>query len=297
MAQVTPVPQSTQPAPTAKPAAPVKETPPPVAEKPVETSEKPVKEKGKMKWLYIVVIIMAVISLALVSYIVYTEIFKEGEAVTTDQDDDDIEDHDTDTDVDVEDVEDSSETEDFTGDYVGAELPVGWDISEYSDGDGTDMVADGVDFTGLTGLEVLNGDSDMIFKFYAVYGIGGVDSCDEYYQFEDYSEDDYNDVVASSLGFGTDTELIDYTDVEYTEFTFLGLRIRRVEKMLFQDIVDGETYFEPACNISYGVWNLEDLAFNDGDMDSSAYMWEIADDATEEELLLLDDILASMEVI
>lgn len=257
----------------------------------VKESPQPAGEKKKIKGLYIVIIMMAIIALGLVGYIAYSEIFLSEEPEATQEEEEGIEEEDTDFDIE----EEEAETETFTGDYVTAELPVGWSIVEYEDGDGTDMVTDDVDFVGLTGIEVLNDAGNMIFKIYAVYGIGGVDACDEYVQFEDFNEEDYDDIVGSSAFVDTVTELVDYTDVDYTEFTFFGLKVRRVNDELYWDSVEGETYFEPACNISYRVWVLEGLTFSDGDMDSSSYMWEISDTATEEELLKLDDILDSMD--
>ncbi len=279
-----PAQQPAQPAPQqAQASSEVKEVP------------KPAGEKKKMKEIYILVIMLAIIALGLVGYIVYSEIFLSEEQEATEEEGE-VPVEEEATDVEVEDVDEGvSDTETFTGDYLTAEIPVGWDIIEYEDGDGTDMVASGVDFVGLTAFEVLNYGGEIVFRMYAVYGIGGIDACDEYVQFEDFNEDDYDDIVESSAFVDTVTELVDYTDVEYTEFTFLGLRVRRVEKELFWDTIEGETYFEPACNISYAVWNLEGLVFSDGDMDSSAYMWEVSDTATEEELLKLDEILDSTD--
>lgn len=284
--------KSSSPEPQAQTPTPQKEEPKPVQE------SKPPADKG-LKTLYIIVIVLGIIALGLVSFIVYSEvILKEEPASNTEQDD--TEEQDTDEMADAEENEEEDEEEEpvheeYEGDYVTATLSEGWSIVEYEDGAGSDMLTDNTTFTGLTALEVVTPGEGVAFKIYAVHGIGGVEACENYFQFEDDSEDYYNEIVADSAVHSIVPTIVDYSATDYTEFTFLGLRVRRVEDKLFWDTVEDATYFQAACGLSYSAWNLEGVSFTADGIESSSYMWEINDQADEAILLELDDILDSIE--
>ncbi|MFH1547483.1 MAG: hypothetical protein ABIC57_03280 [bacterium] len=302
MAPETPVPQPTDvtpasdtatPGPASAPeATPTPEAQPEPAPEPA-AAPKPVEEKGKMRWIYIALIFIGLIALALVGYIAYTEIFMEDAQEVSDDSGEDMDEQETDTDLDVE--EEATET--FTGDAVTAELPEGWSIVEYFDGAGTDMTVTGVTYVGLTGLEIINPDDDVVFSIKAVDGIGGVDSCETYAQFPDYNVTHYNEDVTLSAEIGVTTSPVTYTADDYTEFDFLGLSVRRVEDYLYIDEVAGNSYFEPPCGLLASAWQISDISYTTEGVESHAYIWEVDDEATDAELLQLDAILASIEAV
>jgi hypothetical protein len=137
----------------------------------------------------------------------------------------------------------------------------------------------------------------VIFSLKAVYGIGGVEACEDYFQFADNDTDYYNQIVADSAVHGITPTIVDYSTTDYTEFTFMGLSVRRVGQKLFWDTVEDATYFQAACSLSYSAWNLEGVSFTADGMDSSSYMWDINDSADEAILLELDSILDSMSEV
>jgi hypothetical protein len=49
-----------------------------------------------------------------------------------------------------------TQTQTFIGEAVTATLPKGWSIQEYFNGEGSDMLTEGVTYTGLTGLKIFN---------------------------------------------------------------------------------------------------------------------------------------------
>lgn len=292
----TPVPQPTQPAPASQPVpAPEPKPDVPVQEKPQASTGDSAGKKGKMSWLYIAVIAMAVVALVLVGFIAYTEIFKES---TPDSSSDEGSEGEGMEEVPLEGVGVEEETMGtFEGDAVTAELPEGWSIVEYFGGDGTDMLTDGVVYTGLTGLEIMTPGEGAAFTLKAVYGIGGVDACKEYYQFADNSTDFYDMIVETSAENGVVPTIVDYTETEYTEFTFLGMSMRRIGQEIFNDNAEDDEYFQAGCGMTHNLWTPEGLSFAADGEEYGTYQWDINDEADEAILLELDAILGSMQAI
>ena len=185
----------------------------------------------------------------------------------------------------------STPLETFTGDVLSAIFPSGWRIEEYLDGEGTSMIMDGTEFTGLTGIKIFNGEKE-IMHIESVYGIG-FEACPEIPRFLDSSTAYEEEQESIAAEIDESVTYLDYTDTLYSEFEWLGKRVRRVGTTLYYDTILDNEYFEPQCEVAF--FQLEDLGFEDADgRVGSVYMYTISQDATEEELEILDKILVSM---
>jgi hypothetical protein len=180
----------------------------------------------------------------------------------------------------------------FKGETLSAVLPEGWEIIEYFDGEGTDMIDPGTSYTGLTGIQILN-EREGMMKIEGVSGIGFV-GCQELPRFTDSSpeyeqeQEELNEEIMEE-----EIEYLDYTDIPYSEFNWFEKKFRRIQTALYYDTVEDNDYFEPQCEVSF--FRLENLGFEDADgYPGDTYMYTISQEATEEELRLLDQILISM---
>jgi hypothetical protein len=180
----------------------------------------------------------------------------------------------------------------FEGETLSAVLPEGWEIIEYFDGEGTDMIDPGTSYTGLTGIQILN-KREEVMKIEGVSGIGFV-GCQELPRFTDSSpeyeqeQEELNEEIMEE-----EIEYLDYTDIPYSEFNWFEKKFRRIQTALYYDTVEDNDYFEPQCEVSF--FRLENLGFEDADgYPGDTYMYTISQEATEEELRLLDQILISM---
>jgi hypothetical protein len=189
------------------------------------------------------------------------------------------------------DFDNSTPLETFTGDVLSAIVPSGWSIEEYFDGDGTSMVMEDGEYTGLTGIKIFNEEKE-IMHIEAVYGIG-FEACPEIPRFLDSSTEYEEEQENIAAEIEETVTYLDYTNTPYSEFEWLGKRIRRLSTTLYYDRVEGDEYFEPQCEKNF--LNLEMFGFEDSQgYKGTVYMYTISQDATEEELETLDKILVSM---
>ena len=182
----------------------------------------------------------------------------------------------------------------FTGDYVTAEHLETWTITEYMNGDGTTMLVEGVDYTGLTGLTITNSDGAGVLRMEAVYGIGGMAACMEYYEFDDSDAAYYAEVVTLSAVEDVVPSVVDLTSSDYSEYTLFGKSVRRVDTVLYWDTTAGSDTFDAACGISHGVWSIAAPNFVAYGDDSGSYQLTLAPGASEADLVILDDIFESL---
>lgn len=253
----------------------------------------PKEEKRRDLGVVILNILLALVTVLLLGYIAYRNGYinldnilnirkeKEFDSQEESQDEDTIL---------IED-EDSLVLETYEGEYLSAIVPAGWEIVEHFDGEGTEMIDPGTMYTGLTGIQILNEEVE-IMKIEGVSGIGFV-GCRELPRFKDSSpeyeqmQQDLNDEVQEE-----EIEYLDYTDVLYSEFQWFDKVFRRIGAALYYDTVLGDEFFQPQCEVSF--FRLEKLGFNDGTYPGDTYMYTISQIATEEELRTLDQILISM---
>lgn len=184
----------------------------------------------------------------------------------------------------------------FTGEFVKAQLPEGWSIKEYKDGDGTEYLVDGINVKGLTGLEIKK-DENIIFKLEAVDGYGVID-CGELAHFKDFSKEYEEKWMGGDREIGEETKILDFSNTAYSEVILFGTKIRRVGKTFYYDTVEEGPYFESHCTRLILVF--KDLVFTVGKGSNqskhSDYQYTLSEDVSEDNLLLLDGILKSMKV-
>lgn len=270
-------------------------SPPPMEQ--TENKVVPVEKKGKDIWVILLNILLALITIFLLAYVAYKNgyididnIFntkEEGEEQSSEEENEDDEEA-----TEIEETEDDEVVMGtYEGDAFSAIIPEGWSIVEFTDGDGSDMMVEGVTYIGLTGVTVFHGE-DQILHVKAVSGIGFV-GCPELPLFSDSSaayKDEQDDINAEVQ---MEMELLDYTTTDYSDFEWFGKDFRRVNTSFYYDTVPGNNFFEPQCErIAIGV---PGFSFEDADgYEGTAYFYEISEEASEEELETLDGILASM---
>jgi hypothetical protein len=184
--------------------------------------------------------------------------------------------------------------ETYDGEYISAVLPLGWEIVEYLDGEGSEMLASETTYSGLTGMEILHEDS-VIMKIEGISGIGFI-GCGELPRFTDSSSEYEKLQEETNKEIEIDEEEIkylDYTDVAYSEFQWFNKKYRRVGEALYYDTIEDDEYFQPQCEVSF--FRIEELGFEmDGEYIGDTYMYTIYPDATQSQLSTLDQILTSM---
>ncbi|MDD3475114.1 MAG: hypothetical protein PHP08_04450, partial [Candidatus Dojkabacteria bacterium] len=280
------------------------ETPTLEVPKEVVTPIPEVKPKKKT-WLLIIVIALAVIFTLVAGYIIYKKLIvkpidttNEEEVINEENSAEEIENGSDlcalgDEFCFTEETEVSEENI-YTGEVITATLPEGWSIVEYFDGDGTESLPDmGLAYSGLTALDIINPENKQVFTLQAVSGIG-FEGCPNYPLFDDDSPSYHAEQESASTEMGETLNTTDYTGSDYEEFEWLGVTFRRIDDKYFYDTKEGNNYFEPPC--VDGLLTLEGLYFTDEDgYKYEAYFYGPTDDATEDDLVIVDQILESME--
>lgn len=257
------------------------------------------KEKGRDLGVIILNILLALVTVLLLGYIAYRNGYINLDNILNTQEEENLDSQEKqDSDSQEEQDEETPAEEDplvletYEGEYLSAIIPEGWEVVEYFDGQGTEMVSPDITYTGLTGIQILN-EGTEIMKIEGVSGIGFV-GCQELPRFTDSSseyeqmQEDLNEEVQQE-----GIEYLDYTDTPYSEFQWFDKRIRRIGAALYYDTVEGDEFFEPQCEVSF--LRLQELGFVDsGEYPGDTYMYTISQEATEDELRVLDQILISM---
>ncbi len=252
-------------------------------------------KEGKNRDLGVIIlnILLALVTVLLLGYIAYRNGYINLDNILNVQEEQEVDSQEgEETETIFVENEDPLILETYEGEYLSAIIPTGWEIVEYFDGDGTEMITSGTIYTGLTGVQILNEGREII-KLEGVSGIGLV-GCRELPRFEDSSseyeqvqQDLNNEIMEEEI------EYLDYTDVPYSEYQWLEKRFRRIGAALYYDTVEGDEFFEPQCEVSF--FRLQELGFEDeGGYIGDTYMYTISQMATEDELRTLDQILTSM---
>jgi hypothetical protein len=242
------------------------------------------------RWIFYILLllfgfILGILTLYMLEYTGTTTLIqRESESEPTDIEEE------TDTDLEAEEI---SELASFTGDYVTANLPEDWSIVEYTDNTGSDILIDGVIYSGLVGLKIFNENDVEMFYIKAVDGIGGVLGCSEVYEFADSSTNylAHGNDLANEVGT-IPTSTVDLTTSSYSELSVLGWDVRRVGSTLYRNMQDSEPGFNPACGIDKYL-SISSLGYT-GTVAGDSYEWGISDTAVSTQLDILDDVLESL---
>jgi len=270
------------------------------------------KEVKKKFPVLVVVIIMGIALLAAGVYAGYSFSKLNQEAENADEQEileEEIEEEE------VEEQEEEMEEEEielstYLGDYMTAELPLGWEIIEYEDGYGSDALMEMTDYEGLTGISISTDNGDEILKVYAVMGIGGTNLCSTVAQFSDTPQAYIDEINQRTTDFNVGTTpqepmpvVVQIGDEDYTAFEFIDFRGRRVGTDLYWNDLDNDNAneFHPLCGLDAAVLNFETLSFiydsGFGTEEANLYSVEIVGQPSEADLLLLDSVMDSIEVI
>ena len=176
----------------------------------------------------------------------------------------------------------------FQGEYISAEAPEGWSIKEFKNGEESDTVTEGVQYSGLTKLEIRNEDKD-IFRLEILDGVGSV-GCPQIVLFKDSPENFEENQNEQNELIGIEANVLNYTDTQYSEISLFSTKIRRVGTKFFYDTNSNTETFEAQCESNWielnGLENVSPVSY--------FYVW-ISQEASEEELTALDSILGSLD--
>lgn len=262
--------------------------PPPLTENTPENitpipTPTPVKKRSPL--LTIILSFVLLLTLLLLYLLFFTKVFEDLFVVNTQ--DENSQENEQENPQDEEDIELTT----FGGDTFTASLSEGWSIEEYYDGEGTNMLTEGITYTGLTGLKIFKNNIEM-FYLKAIYGIGFA-GCPNYAKFTDESTTYYNQVMSDNQISGTQLNVTDYTQDEYSEFTWLGKTFRRVERAYTYDTIPNNTYFEPACVPTLVTFEGLEFQPEDGPA-ATSYDYGPTQGATLDDLDVIDTILENM---
>ena len=195
---------------------------------------------------------------------------------------------------------------DYLGAYIDAELPEGWEIIEYEDGEGSDMLMD-AEYQGLTGLSIVTDEDEEVFQVFAIMGIGGIDICDTVAKFTDTPQSYIEEINDLTTEYNTSVEnpepmpvVNQIGDTEYTEVSFIDYRGRRVGNKIYWNDLDNVNLseFHPLCGLPAGALSFDTLTFeytSSGMADTgSSYGVRIIGDPSEATLLTLDYVVSSI---
>lgn len=187
------------------------------------------------------------------------------------------------------------QTKNFVGKYIKAELPTGWEIVEYGNGEGTEYLMDGTNYTGLTGLKISYNQKNILIMS-AIDGFGS-NECSKLPHFKDSSEKYENDMKEMVEGTGNTFELLDYTNGGYEEYKWFDRNIRRVGSTFHYDTQNDNAYFEPQCMFPVVAFETSLFSNDSGSPTMNSYQYELEQTTAKTVLEQLDAILKSMKVI
>ena len=111
-----------------------------------------------------------------------------------------------------------------------------------------------------------------------------------YAKFADENKTLHNQLIDDNKVTGTELNILDYTNSEYSEFEWLGKTFRRVGKEYNYDTVPNNVYFESACVPT--LVSFDGLQFQPEDGPAAlAYDYSLTDIATLDDLEVIDSIL------
>lgn len=256
---------------------------------------KPTPKPKRNGGLVALCICLALIIVGLLVYIAYEKEYIQIPFLSKTNSAQDTEEDTNTNDGDATEADETVVTTPFTGDTFTATLPEGWTMQEYYDGQGTEYLSDGPDYSGLTGVKIFNPSSTQMFYLAAVNGIGFA-GCSEYYAFADDNPAYRAQAQASADEMGDPMNINDFSSMPYFQYEVLDRTVRRIATKIYLDDEEGNDYFEAPCfNV---VVTFDGLSYTDEDNSPyTAYFYGFNTAITGDELLKVDDILKSMKFV
>ncbi len=189
-------------------------------------------------------------------------------------------------------------TKEYTGTYLKAILPNDWSIKEITDATGDPLVPSGSDvtMTGLTGLAILDSNSNPLFNLWVADGIGGSGGCSEVVQFND-TDPNYIDQLKSSNNSGDALKIDDYTRQRFSYINLLNLSLRRVGNVYYINTSSNNNSFNAACGGGARTMNFQSIGYTYSTSPTTVdhlYLWSITNNLSETTLVQLDQVLNSI---
>lgn len=192
----------------------------------------------------------------------------------------------------------------YRGKYVSVELPLGWNIREYSNQDGLEMsYTEENSFVGLTGLEIITDNNISIATFKGSRSTGGGLICNKVYKFNDTSNEYLNYIASIPKSYPTydysQYELINLSDNTYVEYQVLERNVRRIKNDFYWDTTTGDETFDPECGWSSSRIVFDALGYYFTGADNrnsfnSRYAFSVLPNTEVSELMKLDKVLESL---
>ncbi len=262
-----------------------------------QPQEAPKKSLPKNYILIAIALITLVVCLGvLVIYLLFTNTnVLNTNSNNNNSDNDQLEDNDT-----VLSFAEEDTTYEWSGNALSATLPTDWTVVEYTTVEGMEMYAEqeNMSFDGITGIEVYNESDALIFSVKGVSGIGGTGACSELSVFSDTPDSYIQSVTEENAYVGEAAPtIIDLSNSEYSDISFLGRTFRRVGNEMYVDVGSNAQTFETGCGISANFVIINQIAFSimgEFTVTGNSYTFEIESNIVDEETLTkLDDVLNS----
>lgn len=263
----------------------------------METPELPQKTFPKNMLLMGIVLVVIIICLGVtVIYLLFTKTQVLDTSSNNNNSEDDTEIENDNTDVTVE----EETTYEWVGNATTATLPTDWSVVEYTTAEGMEMYADegNMTFDGITGIEVYNESDDLVFSVKGVSGIGGTEACSELAVFGDTTAAYITSIEDGNSMVGMPSpNIIDLSNSEYSDISFLGETFRRVDNELYLDMDNNANTFSTGCGINGSFVVINQIAFvitGSNTINGNSYTYEIESNIVDEDTLTkLDDVLNS----
>ena len=244
------------------------------------------------KWVWVLSLVLSIINLTFLGFVLYkNNFFKPTEQPVGEEKNGVVTQEEVTEEVETEKLQGNT----YEGKAITATLPEGWEIKEFFDGEGHNFLTTGQEektyYMGLTGIQIYNGNKEIMELKKVPYATG-IEGCEKLPRFSDNSPD-YEYIMGKSQksSWESDITYIDYTNTPFSEFIFLGMRVRRVSTNLYIDRIPNDEYFQPQCDLlSLSLGNLMSATAQ-----GSRFFYTISEEANENELVTLDKILESMK--
>jgi hypothetical protein len=138
----------------------------------------------------------------------------------------------------------------FSGQYVTANVPKGWEVKEV-----ITISEDNKDVKGLWGIEIWHADK-KIFELDYVNGVGGLAICSKIFKFTDTSSEFVNSVILAdntTLDPATPYTIVDLSQEKYLPVNLFGIDARIVYSNsavnnIYLNGSSNSTVFNPKCD-------------------------------------------------
>lgn len=194
-------------------------------------------------------------------------------------------------------------TQYFYGKFINSKLPENWKIVEYSDNSGMQNGVSNVQYTGFTGMDVIDElHFGTIFSLRGVDGVGG-GPCTDVSRFQDTDQSYINNVVKTGKDAADiDVKVNDLTASTYSKVNLMGLTMRRIGDQLYNNESNDAAHFNPSCGVGAKIIGLSSVGFAISAQNTpmmknnfSPFEWKINVN-NDQELATLDEILNSITV-